>query len=226
MSKISDKQQNNKWNKLRLARRISQTVFLILFLGLIVLTAGITGGSVKTGSSIDVPYPVEAFLDIDPLAGAIVLLSTHTIPGAMIFGLIVLASGLLLGRAFCAWICPMGTMNHLVAQAAPGLRGKRRVEANRTRPYQKIKYVLLFGVLTAAIFGSAVGGLFDPICLATRGVSLTFLPWIQWALGGAVGTGMESNTGAFQQAADGIYNAVGDIFQYKRGVIVAGGFLI
>ncbi|MCP4604960.1 MAG: 4Fe-4S dicluster domain-containing protein [Proteobacteria bacterium] len=226
MSKTSPKQVERKWRVLRFARRISQAVFLIVFLWLIGITASVTGSVFDATSSIRIPYPVEAFLDIDPLAGAIVLLTTGTIPGAMIFGLIVLASGLLLGRAFCSWVCPMGTMNHLVSEIAPGLKGKRRIKANQTRPYQKIKYILLIGVLGAAVFGSAVGGLLDPICLATRGISLTFLPWIQWALGALLDKGMESNAPALQHAADQVYDTVGSVFFFKRGIIVAGGFLI
>ncbi|MCP4677069.1 MAG: hypothetical protein GY854_16450 [Deltaproteobacteria bacterium] len=119
----------------------------------------------------------------------------------------------------------MGTMNHLAGETASKLRGKRRLRANETRPYQKVKYVLLAAVLFAALCGSAVGGILDPICLATRGVSLTFLPWIQWVLGGAVNSAMNSNITTLQHGADGLYDAVGDMFM-RRGVIVAGGFLI
>ncbi len=226
MTKPSAVQTDRKWKVLRTIRRISQSVFLVLFLWLIGVTAAVTGGSVDAASSAQVPYPVEAFLDIDPLAGALVLLSTGTIPGAMIFGLIVLASGFLLGRSFCGWICPMGTMNHLAAEWRPGLRGKRRINANRTRPYQKTKYVLLAVVLIAALFGSAVGGILDPLCLATRGVSLTFLPWIQWILGGILDLAMASNISFVQRAADGIYGAGGGVFLAGNGVITAGGFLI
>ncbi|MCP4678310.1 MAG: 4Fe-4S binding protein [Deltaproteobacteria bacterium] len=225
MAGKSQNPESRKWKALRWGRRASQTVFLLLFLWLIAVTAAVTGASADAASSARVPYPVEAFLDIDPLAGAIILLSTGTVADSMIFGLIVLASAFLLGRGFCGWVCPMGTMNHLAGEIASKLRGKRRLRANETRPYQKAKYVLLAVVLVAALCGSAVGGILDPLCLATRGVSLTFLPWIQWVLGGAMNTAMNSNVTVLQHGADGLYDAVGDILM-RRDVIVAGGFLM
>jgi polyferredoxin len=226
MSAKSSSQENRKWRVLRIARRVSQTVFLLLFIWLIGVTVSVTGSALDAASSTSIPYPVEAFLDIDPLAGAIAFLSTGTVPGSMIYGLITLISAILLGRVFCSWVCPMGTMNHLASEIKPRIRGKRRIDANRTRPYQKIKYVVLFAVLVAALFGSAVGGLLDPICLATRGISLTFLPWVQWALGSALTAAGESDLPAAWQAADKIYDSVGGVLLNKKGVIVAGGFFV
>jgi MauM/NapG family ferredoxin protein len=214
------------WRGLRWARRITQGVSLALFLLLIGATASLTGDSFDATTSAEVPLPVEAYLLIDPLLGATTLLSSWSIPGWTILGLIVLGSAALLGRAFCGWICPMGTMNHLVSAIRPGKRGKRRLEANRTRPYQKAKYVVLVGVLVAALCGSAVGGLLDPIAMATRGVSLTFLPLLNWILGGAITGGAESNVAALQGASDGLYDAIGDVIFYQRGIIVGGGMLI
>jgi MauM/NapG family ferredoxin protein len=214
------------WRGLRWARRIVQGLSLALFLLLIGATASLTGSGFDASTSVEVPYPVEAYLMIDPLVGAITLLSTYSIPGWTILGLIVLASAALLGRGFCGWICPMGTMNHVVGAIRPGKRGKRLLEANRTRPYQKIKYVVLVGVLVAALCGSAVGGLLDPIAMATRGVTLTFLPLANWVLGGAITGGAESNVTALQGASDGLYEAIGGVIFYQRGIIVGGGMLV
>ncbi|MDJ0764908.1 MAG: 4Fe-4S binding protein [Myxococcota bacterium] len=226
MSRATPKATGKQWRRWRTARRVSQGVFLVLFIWLIGATVAVTGGDVDAGSSARVPYPVEAFLDIDPLAGAIVLLSTRTLPGPMVFCLIVLISGILLGRAFCGWVCPMGTMNHMVAELRSSVRGKRRLEANRTRPYQKMKYVLLLGILTAALFGSAVGGLFDPICLATRGLSLTILPGIQWAIDGVLDSAGASNIAGLQRASDGIYDVLGGALLGSGIILASGGFLM
>ena len=143
MPRRARSREHPRWRRWRLARRVSQGVFLVLFLWLIALTVSVTGSGYDATSSTRIAYPVELFLNLDPFAGALMLLTTGTIPGAMILGLIVLASGFLFGRGFCGWICPMGTMNHLASEVASGLKGKRRFEANRYRPYQKIKYLLL-----------------------------------------------------------------------------------
>lgn len=120
----------------------------------------------------------------------------------------------------------MGTLNHMVGETKSGLRGKRRMAAMATRPYQRIKYIVLVAVLVAAAMGSAVGGLFDPICLLTRGVSLTILPWIQWLLGGAIDGAMRSGSPSVQHVADSVYNLTSTSLLYGKGVIVGGGFLI
>ncbi len=224
MPKKKSNPSAKKWRWLRGARRISQAVFLLLFVWLIGATEATTGATIDAEAVSRVAYPVEAFLDIDPFAGAMVLLSTWTIPTSMLFGLIVLATAIFLGRAFCGWVCPMGTMNHLVSEIKPGKKGKKRLEANRTRPYQKAKYVIFAAALVAALFGSAIGGLLDPICLATRGISLTVLPWIQWALAGVLDSASGSNVQSLQRLSDSVYEA-GASQLLKGGVVmVAGGF--
>ncbi len=47
MNKETPRHDNRKWRALRLARRISQTVFLLLFLWLIGITVSVTGAPTK-----------------------------------------------------------------------------------------------------------------------------------------------------------------------------------
>jgi MauM/NapG family ferredoxin protein len=225
-AKQSSQKTGSTWRGLRWARRVTQGVSLALFLVMIGATASLTGSGFDAATSAEVPYPVEGYLLIDPLLGAMTLLSSGSIPGWSILGLVVLATAAILGRAFCGWVCPMGTLNHIASAIRPGKRGKRRLEANRTRPYQKAKYAILAAVLLAALLGSAVGGLLDPISLATRGVSLTFLPLLNWFLGGAISAAAESNVSALQGASDGLYDTLGTVIFYQRGIIVGGGMLV
>ncbi len=215
-----------KWIALRWTRRVVQGFSLVLFLYLIAASAALTGAGFDAASAGEVPYPVEAFLLIDPLVGAITLLGDCTVPGAMILSLVTLGSALLLGRAFCGWVCPLGTLNHLVGSIRRGKRGKRLVEENRTRPYQKTKYVVLIGVLAAALLGSGIGGLLDPISLATRGISLVLLPWINWLVGGAIESAAATNAPLLQQISDGLYQAASGVVFYQRGMLVGGGLLL
>jgi polyferredoxin len=215
-----------RWQWLKGLRRASQAAFLGLFLALIAATAALTGAGFDAASSARVPWPVEAFLDIDPLAGALVLLATGTVAGAMIFGLVTLASAALLGRAFCGWACPLGALNQLVSELRPSVKGKRRIASNATKPYQKAKYVILAAVLGAALLGSAVGGVLDPLCMLTRGVSLVVLPWIGWALGGVMGAASGSGVAVLRGAADGVWGVAGGSLLAGRGLIYGGGFAI
>ena len=215
-----------RWKRMRAARRVAQGVSLVLFLYLIAATASLTGAGFDASTSAEVPYPVEAFLLLDPLAGAMTLLGTGTIPTAMLLGLVTLGSAMLLGRAFCGWICPLGTLNHIVGAVGPKPPARRRMEANRTRPYQKIKYGLLVFALLAALAGSAIGGLIDPISLATRGISQTVLPWMSYAVGGAVEGAAESGVPAVQHASDALYDGLEGVLFYQRSMLVSGGFLV
>ena len=60
------------------------------------------------------------------------------------------------------------------------LKGNKRVESNKTHGWQSAKYYLMFGFLGAALAGSAIGGLFDPICVAVRAMGLGVLPALQY----------------------------------------------
>ncbi len=218
--------KNQKWQRWRVIRRISQGVWLLVFLWLIGKTASISGADLDASSSLRMTFPVEIFLNIDPYAGALVLLSAGTLPVAMLLGLIVLGSGFFFGRGFCSWVCPMGTMNHMAGEIRSSLKGKRRLRANETRPYQKMKYIVLVVSLGAALFGSAVGGLLDPICLATRGIALTVLPVLEWCFLGLLGTAWRSDVTALQYAADGINAVAGKALLQSGGMIVEGGLLL
>ncbi len=96
----------------------------------------------------------------------------------MLWSIGILALTLVFGRVFCGWICPFGTLHHFFAWILPSPkgRGSRRVDANQTHTYRRAKYYLLYAFLLAAAFGSAIGGVFDPICIAFRSIALGVIP--------------------------------------------------
>lgn len=96
----------------------------------------------------------------------------------------MVALTLVFGRVFCGWIRPFGTLHHVTAWLLPSryVRSKRRVEANRTKPWQVAKYYGTVALLAAAAGGSAIGGLFDPICVAVRAIGLGVLPALQYVV--------------------------------------------
>lgn len=149
-------------------RVLSQTFFFVLFLLFMVITdlRYLKG------------YPVSLFLEIDPLVGLATAITTGTVYKGLIAGLILLLPTLLLGRFFCNWICPYGTL-HQVTRWLFGLRDdKFRIESNRFRPLQQFKYILLLAMIVAAFFGSLQIGLLDPICLFQRSMSTAILPGV------------------------------------------------
>ena len=167
-------------------RRLSQTVFLGLFLVLLYKTE--LRGSFRPGElEFRLPYPVRAFLETDPLIAIANALATHALYRGLLWSLAILIPTLLLGRFFCGWICPLGTLNHMVGNLPPGKKTSRqRIASNRYKEWQTFKYYLLFASLLAAFLGSALVGILDPIALTVRSLALSILPAGNYALPVAV----------------------------------------
>ena len=76
----------------------------------------------------------------------------------------------------------MGTLQHLVGNMpSDAKRGKQRIESNRYKRWQTIKYVVLIAGLVAAFFGSMVIGTLDPFSLLVRSIGLALLPAFNFA---------------------------------------------
>lgn len=167
---------------LRWARQASQVLFIALFLTLLAGTAFRGTFSAASGTPVRLPWPVEGFLLADPFVAAMTLLATKTIYRGLAFSLVVTVLTLVFGRVFCGWICPFGTLHHFFGWIFPSryLRGNKRVDSNRTKAWQQGKYYLTFGFLGASLFGSVIGGLLDPLCIAVRAIGMGVLPVLQY----------------------------------------------
>ncbi|HEU4535541.1 MAG TPA: 4Fe-4S binding protein, partial [Polyangiaceae bacterium] len=187
------------------ARRFAQAFFFALFMYFLFQTTFRGSFNAAAGEAVRLPLPVEAFLLADPFVAAMTLLSTHTVYRGLLWSLGLLAVTLVFGRVFCGWICPFGTLHHFTAWLLPSRvgRGGSRVEANKTHDYQRAKYYLLYFFLVAALAGSALGGLFDPICIVVRSIGLAALPAAQYVTGHGLSVASESNNRALQALGDG-----------------------
>ena len=186
---------------LRRLRRLSQVLFLGLFLVLLCETA--YHSSFQPGDvEYRLPYPMRIFLETDPFVATTNALATRTLYRGLLWSLAILIPTLFLGRFFCGWICPLGTLNHLPSDIrSESKSGRRRIDSNRYKPWQAFKYYLLFALLAAAGLGSALGGIFDPIALAVRSFALSILPAWNYALGhsGPLGAILSSQQAHFRQ---------------------------
>jgi len=157
-------------------RRVSQILFLILFVGLLIFTS-------HSPSPGDAPAPVRLFFEWDPLVALSNALATHALYRGLLWSLIILVPTLFLGRFFCGWICPMGTLQHFVGRMpSESKRGKQRIESNRYKRWQTVKYTVLLAGLLAACFGSMVLGWLDPFSLLVRSLGLSILPAFNYAV--------------------------------------------
>jgi len=186
------------------ARRLSQAGFLWLFLYFLAQTGFRGNFAASADQAVRLPLPVEAFLLADPFVGAMTLLSTHTVYRGLLWSVGLLALTLVVGRVFCGWICPFGTLHHFFGWLLPSRKGRgaARVEANRTHGYQRVKYYLLYAFLLASLFGSAIGGLLDPICVAVRSIGLGVIPAAQYLASRGLGAAQNLPARPLQSAAD------------------------
>ena len=168
-------------SRLPLWRRISQIFFLLLFLGLLAFTSlrGVPGAT----SDIHLPAPVRLFFEWNPLVALANALATHALYRGLLWSLVILLPTIFLGRFFCGWICPMGTLQHFVGNLpSESKRGKQRIESNRYKRWQTVKYVVLIAGLVAACFGSMAIGWLDPFSLLVRSIGLALLPAFNFAM--------------------------------------------
>ena len=131
-------------------RRISQVFFLLLFLWFcLVTTFGDRWHEIRG-------WPVNWFLELDPLAALGTVLTTGTLYAGLLWALVTIVLTVLLGRFFCGWLCPFGTLHQFFGWLG-GFLGKR-AGRNRYRPAQSLKYYLLLFLVTAAS-GDVLNGL-------------------------------------------------------------------
>ncbi len=185
-------------------RRISQILFFAVFMYFLFQTGFRGSFAAKADTAVRLPLPVEAFLLADPFVAAMTVLSTHTIYRGLLWSVGLLGLTLVFGRVFCGWICPFGTLHHFFGWILPSTKGRggHRVEANKTHSYQRVKYYLMYAFLLAGVAGSAVGGLFDPICIAVRSIGLGVIPAAQYLTGRGLGAMQDIHSRPLQSAAD------------------------
>ncbi len=171
---------------LRLAkfRRWSQIVFFALFVLLLVRTE--YRGSFRAAvAEIRLNYPVSLFLQADPLVALTNALAGFSLYPGLLWCLLILIPTFFLGRFFCGWICPLGTLNHFVSSwKSENKRGRRLIESNRYKRWHRWKYFVLLAALAAALAGSGLAGWVDPIPLLVRSLALAVLPALQWSVDG------------------------------------------
>ncbi len=99
------------------------------------------------------------------------LAGRRLIPALLAGALIVLAGTLLLGRAWCGWLCPLGTL----LDWTPA-RQARPKDAELAPAWRSVKYFLLAFILVSALFGSLTFLVLDPLTLLYRTFATVLWP--------------------------------------------------
>jgi polyferredoxin/ferredoxin len=129
-------------------RRVAQVFFGALFLWFCVVSSLGEHWHQLRG------WPINWFLQLDPLVALGTLLTTKTLYAGLIWAVLTISRTIALGRFFCGWVCPFGALHQFI-----GWLGRRRrkhaerVALNQYRGAQTIKYYLLGTLLSAAAGG-------------------------------------------------------------------------
>ena len=161
-------------------RRISQAFFFSMFVWFcIVSTIGEKFWQLRG-------WPINWFLQLDPLVAIGTALTTHTLYWPLLWALATIVLTIIFGRFFCGWVCPFGALHQFVGYL--GKRNKKtaqKIQLNQYRKAQCIKYFILIFFLFMAAFPSLAAtlqtGLLDPIPLITRSFNLLLLPIVDRA---------------------------------------------
>ncbi|SHJ06564.1 MauM/NapG family ferredoxin-type protein [Malonomonas rubra DSM 5091] len=126
----------------------------------------------------ELPYPVSLLFRLDPLAALADLLAPGPFSWSLWPALLLLVLTAFFGRFFCGWICPLGT----TLDGCGKLTGRGSHLTNRN--WRKLKYLLLFGMTAAALGGVQLLGLFDPLAIFLRSLTLSIYPAYNLLLNG------------------------------------------
>jgi polyferredoxin/formate hydrogenlyase subunit 6/NADH:ubiquinone oxidoreductase subunit I len=149
----------------RRARQAVQVLAFLLYVALLVYASAQRPTRLWT----------DLFTRLDPL----LMLAASMAGRVLLWGLLpaagILLLTLLFGRAWCGWLCPLGSLLEWL--------GPRR--ARRKAPpdaWRRIKFLLLLAILVAALLGSQALGFLDPITILNRGMATALWPALHYAV--------------------------------------------
>ena len=151
-------------------RRVTQGLSLVVFLYL----------ATSARHPLESLLPVDLYLRLDPLAQLTAAAASRGSVPNLLWAVPLLVATVLLGRFFCGWLCPLGATLDLLR-----LRRFNAPSFKREKTLRGVKYLLLVGLLVAALAGSLLMPL-DPITLLTRSFATYLYPAFNAAVTGAI----------------------------------------
>jgi MauM/NapG family ferredoxin protein len=136
-----------------------QLLFLSLFLVLFRMT--------DFGDSNELNPALNIFFRLDPLVALTAMMAGKTYIALLWPAIVIVVLTIFLGRFFCGWVCPMGTILDGAQKIIPA---KNKGPAG---PYRRIKFYLLAFVIVSSIFGLQLTGFFDPFSILFRTVTFS-----------------------------------------------------
>lgn len=119
----------------------------------------------------------DGFFRLDPLAALATMLAGRAWIASLALALVTAAVTVALGRVWCGWVCPLGTLLEWCSSPGATRRARRLPQG-----FRRIKYLLLAAILAMAALGSLTLMVLDPISLLTRTATTTLIPGFTYAV--------------------------------------------
>jgi polyferredoxin len=144
-----------------LARKVIQTLALAFFLSIVVFAQR----NILADNLLSLP------MRLDPLVMLANALSSREVLLTSTLALITIILTIIFGRAWCGWLCPLGTILDLFSF-------KKRYPNPIVPPqgWRSIKYSLLLMILFAALLGNLTLLILDPMTIFTRSIATLVMP--------------------------------------------------
>ena len=197
------------WRAARWTRRAVQTGAFFAFVFL--LFAGL--------QRLQPSAYANVFFRFDPLAALATMLAARVWLAPFALAFVTLGVTLVLGRVWCGWICPMGTLLGWLRFGSARRRGDAMPPSLR-----RIKYVLLGAIVVLAALSNLTLLVLDPLALLTRTMTTSVIPgfvFLADALEQA-GMGWGPTAGVVQRAEATLRGPVLPTIQprYEQGIAV------
>jgi MauM/NapG family ferredoxin protein len=158
---LAARKRSRRWRWIRLSVQI---LLLVLFLYLLI------GNRVGAATFL----PGDLFFLLDPLSGLSAMLASKRFIVPMLLGLLTIGLTLVLGRAWCSWVCPLGTLLEWTS-----LRRFRNAVGHPSQ-WRQTKYLTLLAVVLGALLGTLSLLILDPINILFRTLTSGFIPGVNW----------------------------------------------
>lgn len=145
--------------------RTRKLIQIVSFVAFILLTASSVGLGWRW-------LPDNVFSRLDPLVGLAAIIASRGWISFWAAALATLALTVVFGRAWCGWLCPVGTLLDFIP-------ARRRKPAQRvSKRWRAGKYVTLTVVIGAAVLGNLGPMILDPVTILTRPLQELARPFV------------------------------------------------
>jgi len=165
----------------------------------------------------------HVLMGLDPLAMLANLISSHRFEQLSLAALILIALALIFGRAWCGWLCPMGTMLEWIS-----FNKWRPKNVRLPDSWRSVKYVILIAIIAAAVLSNLTLLIFDPLTIMVRTFATAVWPALDFIINASESA--LNNVPAFQEPLARFDNAIRpsllptDPLYYSSGWIFAAIF--